>query len=130
MTLLYDYEDITRFANIESSLSMEKWFAWKPCTHSVVVPLRLVLATGKRDTSVYKYSLPFSYQLFYRYFNGLDLDFTESALSTAKGFAEKENIPRYVIVASVAFGEAETKEIGVNRDTFEPFNSKSGIRKE
>jgi hypothetical protein len=96
MVLLYDYEDISQYASLMPSVDTGEWFPWKPCTHSVVVPLKTVVKINKDDTSLYKFSLPFSYQLFFRYFNGFDLDFTESSLSLAKGFADKKPLPRYV----------------------------------
>lgn len=123
MVLLYDYDDITQFANVYSRLSIfGDWFKWKPCTHSVVVPTKIILETQKKDTTLYKFSVPFSSQLFFRYFHGFDLEFEREAINIAKGYSPSKGLPTYLIVACVAFGKAEPiTEININRERFTTF---------
>jgi len=119
MTLLFDYEDVTQFANTEAFSERWSWLVLKPCTCSVVVPINTILSVGKKDTTLYKFSLPFSYQLFFRYFQGFDLEFRESSIKIAKGYAIKKGVPKYLMVISVAFGTAEPfRDIDFNRNLF------------
>lgn len=122
MALLYDYDDITQFANIGLDSSIYNWYEWKPCTCSVVVPINTILSLKKKDITLYKFSLPFSYQLFFRYFHGFDLEFQKKPINIAKGYAEEIGLPRYLAVVSIAFGRSEPyRDIGFNRNRFERF---------
>ena len=122
MVLLYDYEDVTEFANIYSKpFIFDNWFKCKPCTRSVVVPTNIVLETQQKDTRLYKYSLPFSHQLFFRHLHGFDLDFRNKITNIAKGYNPSKGIPTYLIVACVAFGKTEpSQSIDFRRDYFTP----------
>ena len=120
--LLYDYEDVTEFANIYlKPFVFDNWLKWKPCTRSVVVPTNIVLETQQKDTRLYKYSLPFSHQLFFRYLHGFDLDFRKKIINIAKGYNPSKGIPIYLIVACVAFGKTEPSPgIDFRGDSFMP----------
>ena len=120
MALLYDYEDVTQFANPHPKLFiLEDWFEWKPCTCSVVVPANIIVDTKRTDTRLYKFALPFSYQLFFRYFHGFDLEFEKESIDIAKGYAPSKGLPTYLIVACVAFGKAEPfMDIPFERNSF------------
>jgi hypothetical protein len=79
--------------------------------------------------SLYKFSLPFSYQLFFRYFNGFDLDFTDSALNIAKGFADAKGMPNYVITATISFNRANDGLTSrVNNEKYVEFNEGSQFK--
>ena len=105
MVLLYDYEDITLF----SYLPVEWKNAWgtylsiTPFTNAVVVPSNLIIRTGKKDTTLYKFSLPLSHQLCFRYFYGLDLEFNPKAIHVATGFSQSKG-PKYLLVINVIHG--------------------------
>jgi len=122
MALLYDYEDITSFANINLFPTSTRQFSglvWKPTTCAVTVPIKTMLATEKSDTSIYKFSVPFSYQLLFRYFQAFDLEFRETPIKIAKGFASKLGCPKYLAVVSVGMEDAQpSKDISFNRDVF------------
>jgi hypothetical protein len=121
MALLFDYEDITSFAHtdlFQTSLKRYNGLFWKPGTSAVTVPIKTILATNKGDTSVYKFSVPFSYQLFFRYFQAFDLEFSEPPISIAKGFALKIGAPKYLAVVSVGMGTEPAQEITYEREVF------------
>jgi hypothetical protein len=70
--LLYDYDSIVNFAEmnfITTPLNQLNGYLWKPITYAVTLPVGTVLATQKKDTSLYKFSLPFSYNCFLDIFN-------------------------------------------------------------
>ena len=132
--LLYDYNDITDFAAMNLlpvSLQKINGLFWKPCTYAVSVPMKTVLVSKKNDTSLYKFSLPFSYQLLFRYFQSFDLDFRQRPIQIAKGFvASQFGAPKYLVVAALGFGEAEpTEEISFNRELFRTIIDKSDFRR-
>lgn len=119
MMLLFDYEDITQF--IETGIFLERWnwLVLKPCTCSVVVPINTILHVRKKDTTLYKFSIPFSYQLFFRYFQGFDLEFRELPIKIAKGYAAHKGVPTYLVIVSIGFGIAEPfRDINFNTDLF------------
>jgi len=119
MALLFDYEDVTQFADTGAFAETWSWLVWKPCTCSVVVPINTILSVHKKDTTLYKFSIPFSYQLFFRYFQGFDLEFRESSIKTAKGYAADKGVPTYLVVVSVGFGTAEPfRDVNFNRNLF------------
>ena len=123
MVLLYDYDDITQFANTYNSSFFWNWFPLKPCTYSVVVPMNTIIETKKRDSTLYKFSLPFSHQLFFRYLHGFDLEYDKKAIEIAKGYAMKKGFPKYLMVASVAFGNTEPyRDITFNKNRFRKIN--------
>lgn len=121
MVLLYDYNDITQFANFKPRSSMREWYGWlalKPCTCSVVVPTSIVSYNKKKDTTLYKFSLPFSYQLIFRYFQGFDLEFQKTLIKIAKGYASEKGLPTYLVVVSIAYGRAEPQIVDFDTDRF------------
>lgn len=119
MALLFDYEDVTQFAHTEIFSERRSWLTWKPSTCTVVVPINNILSVRKKDITLYKFSLPFSYQLFFRYFQGFDLELRKSPIRIAKGYANEKGVPRYLVVISVAFGAEEPfRDIVFNRDLF------------
>ena len=121
MVLLYDYDDITQFANFKPKSSVRGLFEWlelKPCTSSVVVPTSIVAHKKKKDTTLYKFSLPFSYQIVFRYFQGFDLEFRETPIKIAKGYASEKGLPTYLVVVSITYGRAEPQVVDFNRNRF------------
>jgi len=111
MILLYDYEEIIR---------KTFWWVLLPVrTHTVIVPLNVVLPTEKKDMTLYKFSSPFSYQLCFRYFKGRDLEFSKEAIQTAQGFMQKRGMPKNLITISIAYGRAEIdREFEINREMY------------
>lgn len=121
MVLLYDYNDITQFASFKPKLNMREWYGWlvlKPCTCSVVVPTSIVSCNKKKDTTLYKFSLPFSYQLIFRYFQGFDLELRKLPMKIAKGYASERGLPAYLVVVAITYGRAEPPVVDFNRDWF------------
>jgi hypothetical protein len=112
--LLYDYDTITGMAFPSTAESVigshpHSWNAWIPYTHAVTVPAGLALSLDTKTTALYKASLPFSYQLCYRYLHGLDLDFSRAALETAGGIKSDRGNPKFLILISVSHGGAEAR---------------------
>lgn len=98
--------------NLESALVW--WHLFRPsffesCPFpAMVVPTRLVLASGLRDGALNWHGVPLSEQIVMRYFRGLDLDFEEqvctSVLSGAIGGI------KFIVAAHVVFGESTARE--------------------
>lgn len=121
MVLLYDYQDITQFASPQLYYGgwADPWIRLTPSTRSVVVPTDLILNVKRKDTGIYKLSLPFSHQLCLRYLRGFDLEFTKEAIETANGFAKERSIvPLYLLTISIAYGKVEPDQIHVNGDAY------------
>lgn len=113
--LLFDYDNITGMAfpsTAESVLGAypSNWNGWAPFTVAALAPAHCVLALNSRDTGLYKASLPWSYQLCFRNIYGLDLDFSDAAVDTARGVRSEKGRPRYLVLVSVAHGGAELDE--------------------
>jgi hypothetical protein len=107
--LLYDYDTITGMAfpsTVESIIGSHplNWNNWIPFTHAVSVPAGVALPLDIKNTGLYKISLPLSYQLCYRNFYGLDLDYTAPALETAAGIRTGRGLPRILVMISVTHG--------------------------
>ena len=91
LLLLYDYDNISTMAfpaipeAIISSYP-SYWNNWIPFTNAVTLPADLAIALGDKTTGLYKVSTPFSYQLLFRYFFGLDLDYNNRGMDIARGY--------------------------------------------
>ena len=112
--LLLDYEDITAYSSNRSvAFPAMEYSPWRgglpvtPCTYAVVSPLNVVLAQHLNDTSLYRFSLPLSFQLVYRYWHGFDLDPSEQALQAARGFTSHREPCSYLLAMTVVEDGAE-----------------------
>ncbi|RPI97273.1 MAG: hypothetical protein EHM32_01820 [Spirochaetales bacterium] len=110
--LLYDYDNITGMAfpaTAESVLGAypASWNAWTPYTVAATTPAHCALALNCKDTGLYKTSLPWSYQFCFRNIYGLDLDYGDAAVDTAKGVRFEKGRARYLVLVSVAHGGAD-----------------------
>ncbi|HEY4786806.1 MAG TPA: hypothetical protein VIH57_12195 [Bacteroidales bacterium] len=104
--LLYDYEPITGFVPtyFEEELYYRHHYRTlrlMPTTHSVALPLNLALQVKHFDTQLYKFGLPFSHQLTFRYMYGQDLEFEKVALDASKGYADRQNLSKYILTITV-----------------------------
>ncbi|WP_368485842.1 hypothetical protein ABZP26_17845 [Pseudoalteromonas sp. SD03] len=116
--LLYDYEDITNFLSGNLYQDELRHYHYRrgyntplsAVTRAVCVPLNLALATGYKDTLLYRHGTPLSLQLSNRYFNGLDLEFDETSKKVATGFLDKFGLPKFVIKIDIIENGAEPKE--------------------
>lgn len=123
--LLYDYEPITGF--IQSFPDDEFYYRrhqntlrLMPTTYSVSVPLNLALAAQHYDTKLYKFGLPFSHQLTFRYMNGHDLEFNKTVLDASKGFADKQKLSNYIIAITIGpEKKINEPDLKINTDYFE-----------
>ena len=104
--LLYDYEPITGF--VATYFEEEVYYRHQyitlrlmPTTHSVAIPLNLALQVQSYDTKLYKFGLPFSHQITFRYMYGQDLEFEKNALDASKGYAGRQNLSKYVLTITV-----------------------------
>jgi len=119
MALLYDYDGVTQFADIEGKSKRWEWFEWKRCTCCVTVPMNILSVLNKKDITLYKFSLPFSYQLVFRYFQGFDLEFEKQPVAIAKGFSREMGTPTYLVIASLSQGRHEPdKSIEYNSEIY------------
>lgn len=64
----------------------------------------ITLKSKKRE-DLHEISIPFSYQIFSRYFQGLDLDFSPELVDGVKNFAQtKSDGVKFLVVANVVIG--------------------------
>ncbi len=111
--LLYDYEPVCYLHPI-------RLWKWVP-TFAVTVPIDLSLATGKRDTSLYKFSKPFSAQLLL-FLIGFELERSKAALNIAKGLEDRFGAPRHLLIIRVGVNTDAPSEdfVAFNRDRYVP----------
>lgn len=126
--LLYDYRDITNF--LSSSLYLEELsnfyyrkgirFPFAAVTRAVCVPINLAVATGDKDTLLYRHGIPLSQMLSNRYFQGLDLEFDENSKKIATGFLSKFGLPKFVVQIDILESGVEAREqiLSVNQDEY------------
>jgi hypothetical protein len=115
--LLYDYEGIIGFSNPVSfgrEVSRYRRSYWPGLltekTSSLCVPLNVAGATGFKDTLLYRHGTPLAWMLSNRYFQGLDLEFDDTAKSVATGFLNKFGLPKFVMRVEVTEQGAEPRE--------------------
>lgn len=103
--LLYNYRQVYPY---------DWWY-----TYAATVPMDLVIATRKKDISLYKFSLPFSVQLLTHLF-GFCLERADEPLNIAKGYLAEYGSPLYLVVARVGIGvePPSSNEIEFSRDRF------------
>ncbi|HDP79279.1 MAG TPA: hypothetical protein ENN21_00385 [Spirochaetes bacterium] len=122
--LLYDYDAVTgmAFPSVPDAIRgayPHTWDNWVPYSHAAVIPSSTALALGSKTTALYKASLPLSYQLCFRWFFGLDLDFGNPAMDVARGKREDRGLAKYLVCVSVSHGGGEpVEEFSVNRDLY------------
>ena len=123
--LLYDYFDVNQCAAFIPPQSLpRKGWEYKLSSCAVTLPMNLAIKTKKKDMTLYKFAIPFSYQLLYRYFQGLDLDFDENAIDVAKGYAIEKGLPDYLVAISITYGklnrlgENVLEPIQINRELY------------
>src|SRR5262249_29397460 len=90
--LLYDYRAVPVLdpPQDRESYRVPIWYYRRDSrnliSHGPTLPLQLAMTLGKFDDSLYRFCYSFSQQLTRRYFNLLDLDFSEAAVQAVKGF--------------------------------------------
>lgn len=78
-----------------------------PVTKFVSVPIKKAIQVKQKNEMLYKLSLPFSYQIGYRYMNGFDLDFDNDKLfQVREDFDNNYNdlnleVPSHLIYVSI-----------------------------
>ncbi|MHC5741182.1 MAG: hypothetical protein ACYTXT_04600 [Nostoc sp.] len=138
MLLLYDNQSIQKFHDYSFFPSTTKQ------NHAVVVPIHIAesIIRGKdpdylgqdKDqnklpidaNSIYKFSVPLAYQILFRYFRGLDLDFSRNLIELIKGYESEDlfnlqerNLPQYLLQVSVSYGDSDSSiEFDVNRNIY------------
>lgn len=110
--LLYDYTEITGLNRCDLPFASSRYWNryWEdiPFTQAVVVPMGLALESALKDIRIYRYCMPLSYQLPFRYFQGYDLEFDKKALSIAKGYElQKFGGPSYLLMVSIGVNVEE-----------------------
>ncbi|HIF5642179.1 TPA: hypothetical protein ACX3DU_004681, partial [Vibrio parahaemolyticus] len=125
--LLYDYEDITSFLNGSLySEELDYYYCHRmdvvphaPVTRAVCVPLNLAVATGDKDTILYRHGLPLSLMLSTRYFQGLDLEFDDTSNQVATGFLKKFGLPKFVVKIDIRDSNSDGNDSDLRINTQE-----------
>ncbi len=73
-------------------------------TNAVSIPLNIVVATNRFDTSLYKFGHSFAFQVCLRNLLGLDLEHDPENLNAAKGQLTKYGVPKRLLVVAVRRG--------------------------
>jgi len=115
---LYDYNPVT----VLDSLSFDDdWDGpWHPrsrhgggtqrVSSAPVLPLGLAATINHFDDTLYRFAHSFSHQLCRRYFCLHDLDFSEPAIRSVKGFPSDLGSPNIVLVVRIAGEDQELPE--------------------
>ena len=120
LLLLYDHQGIHQYFPF---LSESNFFLFEQYTYAAVIPINLVTSINEKNNNLYRFSIPLSYQILFRYFRGLDLEFDKRALDIAKGYDRQVGTPKYLINVSVSYDEVgEANFTEVNRDIFIPID--------
>lgn len=90
-------------------------------THTAMLPTNTALEIDKKTTALYQCAVPLSYQIPFRFFLGLDLDFTRKAVDTAKGFFPSKGIPHFLLKIEVVHGSGEQRKSVINDDAFKNY---------
>ncbi|MEP0824965.1 MAG: hypothetical protein HRF40_05720 [Nitrososphaera sp.] len=107
MVLMYDYQDVTQ--SVTSKMQPNIWvntyeihgITLSPI-YSVIAPSNLICAKRLKTTDkLYRFALPFSYQLVFRYFSGHDLEFDSSKVKLVKEYDSKGRNPAYVLMGKI-----------------------------
>ncbi len=125
--LLYDYEPITSFIQDYSYFLSDDnkkpttALLSIPITYATALPINLALEIGNYDTNLYKFGLPLSHQIAFRYMHGQDLEFDKSSINTSKGFADKVGLPKYILsITSISATQIENSLVNSNRPIVNP----------
>ena len=120
LLLLYDYENIAN----DQDYKLQKPYGIRSSRsiHAVTLPINLALNFDIKNTTLYRFSSPLSYQVLGRYFRGLDLEFSKEAVKIAKGYMRDLGLPKFLVVISAVVssdghGEAPSR-IEYNTDIF------------
>jgi len=112
--LLYDYESaLLTCSNIDIPYRQicEVCYPHRPKdTHAIVIPTNIILNKRTLNKDVYKFALPFSYQLCYRYFLGLDLNFAKRPVTSAVDFATRRP-HRFLMTIGIAHGDRPSDRV-------------------
>jgi hypothetical protein len=141
--LMYDFKPITDFAptGLENNRTTSGSNAMLslPITYMTTAPIQNTLQLRKNNDRLYKLSIPFSYQLAYRYFYGFDLQFDEKMIRAAKGDISeqiKDLYPSYVVFITIQQGQkiadkknkekfaVQEPRLDVNTEFFSPIREK------
>lgn len=138
--LLYNYNYMSNLAptGIDGSTSSSSGILPKiPSTYTSVMPLNTAIHLNSKKDNLEKLTIPFSYQLTFRYLFGMDLEFGENEVNVALGNSQNvENLPRYVVPITIKPGKKGEKEIDfvfspeINREFFAEITDTSRFEKE
>jgi len=125
--LLYNNNHITKLSDtgLDSGKSSGGMLPKIPATYTCNINANTAIEHKKKDKSLHKLAIPFSYQFVYRYLNGMDLEFSEDAINAALGYFEgKYGYPKYTLMVTVKPGTGKEKNEKlsfnpeINKDVF------------
>lgn len=124
--LLYDYRPAVVLDYPPDASHWSRFPAWfyrrdsrGLVSHGPNLPLQLAMAIGQFDDSLYRFCYSFPQQFTRRYFNLLDLDFSEKAIQAVKGFPGSLGSPNIVMVIRIAEGAARSEEFQPNDNLYQ-----------
>ena len=123
LLLLFDYDNITGLAfpaSPEAIIGHQpyNWKQWAPFTNCAVVQNCTAIELNEKNSSLYKFGIPFSYQICHRYLFGLDLDYSNIAIESAKGQRSDKGNPTYLCLLSISHGKNEHLDFDIHSDLY------------
>jgi hypothetical protein len=84
------------------------WSRWSASTNCSVISCNAALALGSKTTSLYRTALPFTYEIFYRIFHGLDLDYSKGAIEAGLGKKPEKFMPSHITYINLSFDKSKS----------------------
>ena len=119
--MLYDFDRIDLDNNFKDYLKAKNKLFPKP-VYASLVPVNLAKEFTKIDRNIYRFSTAFSYQFAYRYIYGLDLEFSQDSIETARGYRLEERCPKNILLVSVQHSKTKKESIDIDFPNIETQN--------
>lgn len=118
--LLYDHEPIISGApgstvayrphpvyGHDGDIDVVESLRWVPCTHAAVVSMDLMFDKIRNGRRAYRFSVPLSHQLCFRYLQGLDLELDAKIIESARRVADREEASTMVLSLGIRIGPGD-----------------------
>lgn len=131
--LLYDHLETKHFSDLglPKTRIANPLIPSIPTTKSLSSPMNFVYENDLNDEEIYNVSLPFSYQLCFRYLQGFDLEYDATThLAAVQGVEELSKdmsdagFPEYLMAFSVSLGESSIRNViphSISTEYYEKF---------
>lgn len=124
--LLYDYEpstaaegkiDPTYFIDYPFEILRGAKLVYN--SRAICTPLATALASNVKTRDQMQNSVPFSWELVYRYLRGFDLHHHRNVIAAIHGTVESKNLPKFLLAVTVRYDGDTPSGIDLNPNTWE-----------